>query len=111
MPVLKIYYDETLDGAVRRHRDEIQTGLERMMREVLRADPAKCQVIMTAAAHVTPLPIYVDMQFRANDHRTRDVVAAAMQDVACILGDALGAGIRIRAFDIDQAGLHALDVS
>jgi hypothetical protein len=110
MPVLKIFYDETLDATVRSRRHDIEAGLAVMMRNVLNADPAKCQVVLCSSVHVSPLPVYVDMQYRANDHRTADVVAAAMRDTATVLTDALNAGIRIRAFDIDQATLHALDV-
>lgn len=110
MPVVKIFFDESLDDAVRNHRTAIQAGLERMMRDVLAADPAKCQVVMVASGHCTPKPVYVDMQYRAEDHRDRAVVAQAMQNVAAVLQGALGCGLRIRAFDIDQTALHALDL-
>jgi hypothetical protein len=111
MPVIKIFYDETLDPKVRNARGDIQAGLEAMMRENLAADPTKCQVVLCASMHVTPLPVYVDMQYRANDYRTAEVVAGAMRKTADVLTAALGAGVRIRAFDIDQATLHALDIN
>ena len=111
MPVIKIFYDEVLDAAMRANRDDIQTKLEAMMREVLAANPAKCQVLMCPVMQATPLPVYVDLQFRANDHRTRPVVSEAMNRTAAAIIAATGTGIRIRAFDIDQATLHALDVS
>ncbi|MES0811859.1 hypothetical protein ABLO27_20385 [Roseibium sp. SCPC15] len=110
MPILKIFYDDKLDPLVRANRTRIQEGLERMMREVLLADPDHCQVIMCASIHCTPKPVYVDMQFRAKEHRTREVVAQAMEAIAEVMLKALAAGVRIRAFDIDQAMLHALDV-
>lgn len=110
MPVLKIFYRDTLDTEVRKHGVHIQEALEAMMRNTLRADPAKCQVIMLSAGHVTPKPVFVEMQFRANNHRTPEVVSDAMQEVAGILRRTLGVGLCIRAFDIAQAGLHALDV-
>jgi len=110
MPVLKIFYRDTLDTEVCKHGVHIQEALESMMRNTLRADPARCQVIMLSAGHVTPKPVFVEMQFRANNHRTPEIVSDAMQRVAEILQRALGVGIRIRAFDIDQASLHALDV-
>jgi len=110
MPVVKLFYDEALDAAVRAGGDAIEAGLAEVLRTRLFADPAKCQIIMVPAARVTPMPVYVDIQFRANERRTQEVVAGAMQEVARILGDVLGAGLRIRAFDIDQSGLHALDV-
>ena len=111
MPVIKIFYDEVLDAAMRANRDDIQTKLEAMMREVLAANPAKCQVLMCPVMQATPLPVYVDLQFRANDHRTRPVVAEAMEHAAAAITAATGMGVRIRAFDIDQAILHALDVA
>lgn len=111
MPVIRIFYDETLDVAIRANRMQIQAELEAMMREVLAADPTKCQVVMCAVMHATPLPVYVDLQFRANDDRTRAVVAKAMERTATAITAAIGAGVRIRAFDIDQATLHALDVA
>ncbi len=111
MPVIKIFYDETLDAAMRANRADIQIKLETMMRQVLAADPAKCQVLMCPAMQATPLPVYVDLQFRANDHRTRHVVAKAMEHTAAAITMATGTGVRIRAFDIDQAILHALDVA
>lgn len=110
MPVLKVFFDERLDDAVRRAAGEMQAGLAMMMRDCLKADPAKCQVIFCASIVISPAPIYADMQFRANDHRTPEVVAEAMRLTAEILVGALGAAVRIRAFDIDQATLHALDV-
>ncbi|MEM9629704.1 MAG: hypothetical protein AAGA50_00165 [Pseudomonadota bacterium] len=110
MPILKIFYDETLDVLVRANRLHIQEGLERMMREVLLADPDHCQVIMSASVHCTPKPVYVEMQFRAKDHRTQEVLARAMDTIAELMLKALAAGVRIRAFDIDEAMLHALDV-
>jgi 3-oxoacyl-[acyl-carrier-protein] synthase III len=110
MPILKIFYDDKLDPLVRANRTQIQEGLERMMREVLLADPDHCQVIMCASIHCTPKPVYVDMQFRAKEHRTREVVAQAMEAIAEVMLKALAAGVRIRAFDIDQVMLHALDV-
>lgn len=109
MPVIRIFYDETLDPVMRAGRTGIQDKLEAMMREVLAADPAKCQVVMSAVMHATPKPVYVDLQFRANDHRTRDVVSEAMERTAEAILSVTGTGIRIRAFDIDQATLHALD--
>lgn len=110
MPVLKIFYDESLDSRVRAKRHDIQGDLNRMMRDVLAADPAKCQVIMIPTMHCTPKPVYVDLQFRANPHRTQDVVERAMQDISGVLLHYLKVGLRIRGFDIDQATLHALDV-
>lgn len=109
MPVLTIYYDDSLDEAVRTHRVAIQDGLEKMMRDVLVADPANCQVVMVESRHCSPTPVYVDIRFRAKPHRTRAVVAQAMNDVATVVGDALGCEMHIRAFDIDQAALHALN--
>lgn len=111
MPVIKIFYDETLDTAMRRARAQVQADLEAMMRDVLAADPAKCQVVMCAVMNATPLPVYVDLQFRANGHRSRPVVAEAMARTAAAITAATGTGIRIRAFDIDQPILHALDVA
>ncbi|MEC3861809.1 hypothetical protein VK792_10980 [Mesobacterium sp. TK19101] len=110
MPVIRIFYDETLDPIMRAGRTEIQDKLEAMMREVLAADPAKCQVVMSAVMHATPKPVYVDLQFRANDHRTRAVVSEAMDRTAAAILAVTGTGIRISAFDIDQATLHALDL-
>jgi hypothetical protein len=109
MPVIRIFYDETLDPVMRSRRGEIQDKLEAMMREVLAADPAKCQLVMSAVMHATPKPVYVDLQFRANDHRTHEVVSEAMTRTAAAIVTATGTGIRIRAFDIDQTTLHALD--
>ncbi len=109
MPVLTIYYDESLDEAVGAHRAAIQDGLEAMMRDVLVADPANCQVVMVAARHSSPKPVHVALQFRAKAHRTRAVVAEAMDHVASVLHVSLQCGLHIRAFDIDQASLHALD--
>ena len=80
------------------------------MREVLAADPANCQVLICPVMHATPVPVYVDLQFRANDHRTRPVVSEAMNRTAAAVVAATGTGVRIRAFDIDQATLHALDI-
>ena len=110
VPVIKIFYDQALDAAMRENSAGIQAELEAMMREVLAADPARCQVVMCPALHATPLPVYVDLQFRANDHRTRPVVAEAMERTAAALTAATGTGVRIRAFNIDQAILHALDI-
>ena len=110
MSVLKIFYDDALESAIRDNRLQIVAGLEKMMRERLRADPAKCQIIMSAAMHISPLPVYVDMQFRANEFRCCDVVAEAMKDIATILQGCLATSIRIRSFDIDESTLHALDV-
>jgi len=110
MPVIKIFYAETLDGAVRNHNHAIQDGMECMMREVLHADPAKCQVVFVPSTFVTPLPIYVDMQFRATEHRQGAVIERAMDKIAAILGEMLSTGIRIRAFAIDQSTLYARDV-
>ena len=110
MPVLKIYYDESLDEAVRANRAAIHDGLERMMREVLAADPANCQVVMVGSRHCSPKPVYVDMHFRAKSHRTGAVVEKAMDEVARVLRESLQCGLRIRAFDIDQAALHAFDI-
>lgn len=110
MPVIRIFYDEALDSAMRAGRAGIQIKLEAMMRHVLAADPTKCQVVMCAAMHATPMPIYVDFQFRANDFRTREVVDEAMKQTAAAIVAATGAGIRIRAYDIDQSALHALDI-
>lgn len=109
MPVLKIYYEDGLDDVVRTRRSAIQAGLETMMRDVLAADPANCQVVMVAVRHCSPKPVYVDMQFRATAHRTQAVVAQAMNDMASVIGGLLNCGMRIRAFDIDQSRLHALD--
>lgn len=109
MPVLKIFYEESLDVRVQAGRADIQAGLERMMRETLKADPDKCQIVMCTAKHMSPKPVYVDMQFRANEYRTPAVVGEAMQQVAEVLSKAIGAGIRIRAFDIDQSTLHAFE--
>ncbi len=109
MPVLKIYYDESLDEAVRTHRAAIRQGMEGMMRDVLAADPAHCQVMMVASHHCTPKPVFVELQFRAKAHRTRAVVARAIDEVARILHLTLDCGLRIRAFDIDEDNLHALD--
>lgn len=111
MPVIKIFYDEPLDAAMRAERADIQAKLEAMMRNVLKADPAKCQVLFCRAMQSTPVPVYVDMQFRANDHRTRPVVVEAMRRTAAAIRTATGTGVRIRAFDIDQASLYALDIS
>lgn len=110
MPVIRIFYDEALDGAMRANRFEVQAKLEAMMRQILAADPAKCQVVMCAAMHATPMPIYVDFQFRASEFRTSKVVAIAMKETAAAIFSATGAGIRIRAYDIDQSTLHALDI-
>lgn len=107
MPVLKIYYEDSLDDAVRTHRAAIQDGLETMMRDVLAANPANCQVVMVASRHCSPKPVYVDFQFRATAHRTQAVVAQAMADIASVIGGLLNCGMRIRAFDIDQTCLHA----
>ena len=109
MPVLKIFFDEDLTDDMRTTRKKIQSGLESMMRDILKADPDKCEVLMISVLHASPKPVYVDMQFRANTHRSPAVVAEAMQEVVRILAPALGVALRIRAFDIDQAGLHALD--
>lgn len=110
MPVIKIFYDVALEAPMRANSADIQTKLETMMREVLAADPAKCQVLICPAMQATPLPVYVDLQFRANDHRTRAVVSDAMDRTAAAITAATGSGVRIRAFDIEQATLHALDV-
>ncbi|MEM7123075.1 MAG: hypothetical protein AAF563_17480 [Pseudomonadota bacterium] len=109
MPVLTIYYDESLDDAVRAHCAAIQEGLEAVMRDVLVADPAKCQVVLVVARHASPKRVHVALQYRAKPHRTRAVVAEAMNQVASVLHGALGCGLHIRAFDIDQSFLHALD--
>ena len=93
MPVIRIFYDETLDVVMRANREGIQAKLEAMMREVLAADPAKCQVVMCAVMHATPKPVYVDFQFRANDHRTGDVVAKAMEHTAVAIAAATGTGL------------------
>lgn len=111
MPVIRIFYDEALDDSMRAGRAELQSKLEAMMREVLAADPAKCQIVMCASMHATPVPVYVDFQFRANDFRTRAVVAEALKRTAEAITDVIGSGIRIRAYDIDQSTLHALDIS
>lgn len=111
MPVIRIFYDEALDDAMRAGRAEMQSKLEAMMREVLAADPAKCQIVMCASMHATPMPIYVDFQFRANDFRTRAVVAEALKRTSEVISAVTGSGIRIRAYDIDQSMLHALDIS
>ena len=110
MPVIRIFYDEALDAPMRAGRVEIQTSLEAMMRDVLAADPAKCQVVMCASMHATPMPVYVDFQFRANDFRTRSVVAKAMEQTALAIQSVIKAGVRIRAYEIDQTTLHALDI-
>ena len=110
MPVIKIFYTETLDADVRKHNQTIQSGLEHMMREVLHADPAKCQVVFACSAFVTPLPIYVDMQFRATEYRQGAVIEIAMDKIVQVLGETLSTGIRIRAFAIDQSTLYARDV-
>ena len=109
MPVLKIYYDASVEEAVRTHCAAIQDGMEGMMREVLAAHPAHCQVMLVASHHCAPKPVFVDLQFRAKAHRTRAVVAQAMEEAARVLHTTLGCGLRIRAFAIDQATLHALD--
>lgn len=109
MPVLTFYYDDSLDDAVRAHRAAIQDGLEAVMRDVLIADPAKCQVVMVEARHASPKLVHVALQFRAKPHRTRALVAEAMDQTASVLHGALGCGLHIRAFDVDQAFLHALD--
>ena len=110
MPVLKVFYDEALDETVRTHRAEMTSRFETMMRERLKADPRNCQVVMAPASHMSPTPVYVDMQFRANDYRSREVVEQAMRDISDAVQGALGTSVRIRSFDIDQATLHALDV-
>ncbi|MGO2236810.1 hypothetical protein B6N13_05500 [Marinomonas sp. UCMA 3892] len=110
MPVIKIFYSETLDAAVREQNETIQAGLEHMMREVLQADPAKCQVVFSCSTFVTPLPVYVDMQFRANEYRQGAVIETAMDKIVDVVGKALSTGIRIRAFAIDQSTLYARDV-
>jgi hypothetical protein len=110
MPVLKIFYTETLDDAARDNSAVIQRTLEGMMLNTLHADPANCQIILVSAVQIAPMPVYVDIQFRANEHRTRDVVSNAMEEVAEVLLRTFGTSIRIRAFDIDQAALHAFDV-
>ena len=110
MPVLKIQYDEKLHATVQAHRSQIQIDLEAVLTDTLAADPAKCQIIMQSSLLCSPMPVYVDLQFRANDYRTREVVAGATQSIKQVLQQYLNAGIRIRAFDIDPAVLHALDV-
>lgn len=110
MPVLKLFYDESLDSTVRKNSESIVAGLEALIRDLMHAEAAKCQIILTSAFHMSPLPIYVDLQFRATEERTTTTVSVAMTEIARLLIDNLGEGIRIRAFDINQAHLHALDI-
>ncbi|MBJ7556769.1 hypothetical protein [Marinomonas spartinae] len=110
MPVIKIFYAETLDGTIRENQEFIQEGLERMMREVLHANPAKCQIVLLSSTFVSPLPVYVDMQFRATEYRQSIVVEEAMDQVVSVFRQVSPTGIRIRAFSIDQTTLYARDV-
>ena len=41
---------------------------------------------------------------------TLKVLTSAMAAIAATVSQSCGTGVRIRAFDIDQAGLHALDM-
>lgn len=109
MPVLKLFYDESLDKVVREHSQSLVTELAELLRHHLRAEPEKCQIMLLPVAYMSPLPVYIDLQFRANEHRSCEVLTNAMQAIAGTVGQSCGTGLRIRAFDIDQAGLHALD--
>lgn len=110
MPVLKLYYDQSLDPAVSAGAKALDADLSAMMRDTLGADSRKCQIIMVAAGQVSPFPVYVDLQFRANTARDRDALSRAIQEIARIVTSALNAGVRIRAFAIDPEVLYALDV-
>lgn len=109
MPVIRIFYDASLDKVMRSNRTRIQSDIEVVMQETLAADLGNCQVVMCVAMLSTPLPIYVDLQFRANNHRTHAVVDEAIKRLAVTIATASKSGVRIRAFDIDQSSLHHFD--
>ena len=109
MPVLHICYDESLEPAIRAS-GELVAELSAALCDKLDAVAEKCQVVLTRGLSVSPLPIYVELKFRANTGRDDQRVADAMQSVADILTSRLATGVRIRGFAIDQARLHALDV-
>lgn len=109
MPVLKIFYDERLDDAVRRRLSVIEAELTQVISKTLKADATSCQIILASCLKSSPSPLYADLQFRANEFRTDELIANAMQEIANVFIGSVGAGIRIRAFSIDEATLHALD--
>ena len=110
MPIAKIFFDKSLTDKVRKHHADLQNGLEHMMVDQLKTRPELCQVIMVPSLYVSRLPVFVDLQFREADHRNRQVVDDCLKVIARLINNHLGSGVRIRAFDLNQSRLHALDV-
>ena len=109
MPVVKIFYKQDLENKIEKNLSGLEKGINDVLLSIMKADPLKCQILFLPVRHCSPLPVFVDFQFREQTYRTRAVLEEAMNIISETLMACLNVDVRIRAFDIKPELLHALD--